>query len=343
MNKPIHILFFGSTNDSVIVLNTLSTVNRELFTISAVVTQPPRPVGRKQILTPTPVEIWAKEHNIAVLSFPSNPEKPWLYANETQVIDALEPIDADIIISASYGQKIPAKTLADATFGGLNVHPSILPRWRGGDPVPWAILTGDHQIGVTVVSLSEKFDEGIIYAQKKIPIKPDDTSTPLRTKLFGMGAQLLVDLLPAYVQGKAKGTPQHMSSRAPTLGRGDPNGIASSPAMPDPRNDIPRATRLSREIGYEPWDTILKAFTDQQEAARIERKYRALHPWPGVWTIIASRQNNENDKTTKTTQEKRLKLLNVHLESGALAIDEVQLEGKNPTSWKQFSDAYLAP
>ncbi len=315
--NTLNILFFGSTADSVLVAEKLYATRYPLLTlnISAVVTQPPRPVGRKRVVTPTPVEIWAKEHDIVALSFPSNPEKSWLYADETQVIDALEPIKADLLVSASYGQKIPTKTLADATFGGLNVHPSLLPRWRGGDPVPWAILTGDHQTGVTVVSLSEKFDEGLIYAQEKIPITDQDTSGLLRTKLFGIGAKLLADLLPQYVQGKAKGVPQ--------LGK-----------------DEPRAARFSRDVGYEPWDTVLKAFTNAEEASRIERKYRALHPWPGVWTTIATQVRPAALVHSIDEQEKRLKILKLHLNNGLLAIDEVQLEGKNPVSWQQFRAAY---
>lgn len=301
--KHISVIFFGSTSDSVLVLEKLSAVNRELITISAVVTQPPRPIGRKQEITPTPVEIWAKSHAITSLSFPNDGKKPWLYADENTVIDALEPIGADLIVSASYGQKIPNKTLSDAKFGGLNVHPSILPRWRGGDPVPWAIVTGDHQVGVTVVSLSDKFDEGLIFAQKKIPVTPKDTSDPLRTKLFAFGADLLVKLLPEYIEGKAKGRPQ--------------NG-----------KDEPRAKRLTRDLGFEPWEMIAKAFVDNDEAARIDRKFRALIPWPGVWTRVA------------LDTPKRLKILAMHVNNGKLVIDQVQLEGKNPVSWMQFSKAY---
>ena len=277
----MNILFFGSTSDSVIVLEKLPSV-------SAIVTQPPKP-------DPTPVELWAKAHNITCLSFANNPDKRWLYQNEQQVIDTLESIKPDLIISASYGQKIPTKTLADAKFGGLNVHPSILPRWRGGDPVPWAIMSGDHQIGVSVVSLSDKFDEGLIYAQEKIPILPTDTSMPLRTKLFTIGADLLTKLLPEYLAGKAKGKSQ--------LGKTEP-----------------RATRLSRETGFEPWPFA------ESDAIRIERKFRAFHPWPGVWTLY---------------NKKRLKILKLHLDNEKLILDEVQLEGKKPVSWEQFKEAYI--
>ena len=282
------IIFFGSTTDSILVLEKLS-----LPDIVAVVTQPPKPVGRKHISTPTPVETWAKNHGITVLSFPTQNQKPWLYADEQTVINALQPVKMDLLVSASYGQKIPNATLAAAAYGGLNVHPSLLPRWRGADPVPWAILTGDHDIGVSVVTLASSFDTGKIIAQKKIPISDTDTSDPLRTKLFEMGAILLTRALPDFLSGKNKGRPQ--------LTKGQPY-----------------AKRFSREDGFEPWESI----THPDEAIRINRKFRALHPWPGLWT---------------TFRGKRLKILGF-----TTSPTIVQLEGKKPISWEQFKTAYLA-
>jgi len=109
MSKPtIRIIFFGSTSDSVLVLDKLSAVSCQL---SAVVTQPPRPVGRSQTVTPTPVEIWAKAKNIPVLSFATNQVKPWLFENEQQVIDTLQPFKPDLLVSACYGQKIPSSSI----------------------------------------------------------------------------------------------------------------------------------------------------------------------------------------------------------------------------------------
>lgn len=300
-----NILFFGSTTDSVLVLEQLKKLKG--WSIAAVVTQPPKPVGRDKIITPTPVEVWAKQHDITTLSFPSNPQKPWRYANDQQVIDTLQPIGADLFISASYGIKIPWESIQNTRYGGINIHPSILPRWRGADPVPWAILSGDHQIGVSVVTLSESFDEGTILAQKKIPILPTDTSGPLRTKLFEIGADLLINILPSYTRTGAK--PVH-----PT------GGHEAAP--------LPYARKLTREDGFEPWETLTAAIHEGRDAERIERKYRALHPWPGVWTLFS---------------EKRLKILALHRNNGILALDEVQLEGKKPVRWEQFQKAYLSP
>ncbi len=315
------ILFFGSTNDSVIVLEklvTLSPVNSDPigvnWSLCSIVTQPPKPIGRDQIITPTPVETWAKEHNIACLSFESDPEKPWLYKNEQQVIDTLQPTTPDILISASYGQMIPWDTICSAQFGGINVHPSILPHWRGADPVPWAIMNGDHQIGVTVVTLSKTFDEGKILAQEKIPLTPKDTSNPLRTKLFTIGANLLTDVLPLIITRKIKPKDMH---------------------MPDPKP--PYARKFTRDDGYEPWDVLMRSVSDGIDADRIDRKFRALDPWPGVWTTLAHSSSFIIDSKT---EGKRLKILKQHLNNGKIIIDDVQLEGKKPVSWTQFRAAY---
>lgn len=225
----IKIVFFGSSSDSVLVLEKLSGV-------VAVVTRPPKPVGRKQIITPTPVETWAKNHAISVTT-----------------LEAVNPFKPDLLVSASYGEKIPAELIAGARFGGLNVHPSILPRWRGGDPVPWAILAGDHQTGVTISTLSDTFDAGNIIAQKKIPITSHDTTPLLRAKLFAIGADLVASIIPKL---PLTGTPQQSK-------------------------DQPYARRLTREDGFEPWEKL----TDPHESDRINRKFRAFHPWPGLWSL----------------------------------------------------------
>ncbi|MBI3342865.1 methionyl-tRNA formyltransferase [Candidatus Gottesmanbacteria bacterium] len=316
-NQTLRIIFFGSTADSVLVLEKLYHVSGVMC--QAVVTQPPRPVGRKQQLTPTPVELWAKEHSITILSFPSNLKKPWLYENESQVIDALEPLKADLVISACYGQKIPWESIAAARFGGLNVHPSLLPRWRGADPVPWAILNGDRQTGVTVVTLSEKFDDGAIIAQKKVPITDTDTSDALRTKLFTIGSELLIQSLDSVIARSVATKQSHKRlPRPPSTA-----GLAKTPSS--------YARRLTRDDGFDPWESFLKAFKDEEEARRIERKFRAFSPWPGVWTTLKVK-----------SEQKRLKILALHLSpiTYHLSLDAVQLEGKKPVSWKQFDQAY---
>lgn len=357
--NTIKTIFFGSTDDSVIVLNKISSLDIGdcVLDIVSVVTQPARPVGRDKIVTVTPVAVWAKKHDITSLTFQSNPEKPWLYQDESLVIESLSTCKADLVISACYGERIPNQVIQAAKFGGVNVHPSILPRWRGGDPVPWAILAGDHQTGVSVVTLGQSFDKGAILGQKKLPISTSDITDDLRTRLFTLGAKLLVDVIPDVMSKK------HTEKSSPA-------GKASDTTQP-------YARRFSREDGFVPFELIDSALNgidlpkisgksgsrhakpdpaSQDSAGQfsditiirttlehsenkpiilpelIERAFRAFSPWPGIWTTIDIKG-----------EKKRLKLLDVSLDSSdhALHIKTVQLEGKTPVSWEQFVKAYM--
>jgi len=320
----MNIIFFGSTTDSVIV----ATAIHAKFPLTAVVTQPSKPIGRKQEITPTPVELWAKENHIPAVSFANNEQKSWLYTHEEDAVNTLSSFKPDLLISACYGQKIPTETITHAQYGGLNIHPSLLPRWRGADPIPWTILSSDHETGVTIVTLEEKFDQGNIIDQKKIPVTDKDYPDLLRTKLFTMGADLLITLLPDYLSGKHKGKRQ----------------------KPE---DATYARKLTRADGYIPWeyiDAAVKGIDVPREKRvgiltlstdhithTITRTLRALTPWPGVWSLFAI-----HNKGLKIKEEKRIKILAAHNENNTLILDTVQLEGKNPTSWQQFQHAYLS-
>jgi len=319
----MNIIFFGSTHDSVTVLETLHAK----YPVIAVVTQPAKPVGRDQTLTPTPVEIWAKKQKITVLTFPQNTEKPWLFADETEVTNAVSSLKPDLIVTASFGERIPKETLALARHGGVNVHPSLLPRWRGAYPVPWTILAGDAQTGVSISTVTERFDDGKILSQKKIPVTEKDTADELRVRLFTMGAALLVETLPEYLNGKNPGTAQK-------------------------KEDMTTARKLTREDGFIPWELLqsgilgieisreqrsgLLTTMDSGLSTGIDRMYRALTPWPGIWTTV----NPEQGKT-KTIIGKRLKLIQLSVGNGQLLPKVVQLEGKNPVDWETFVQAYL--
>lgn len=288
----MNIIFFGSTSDSVIVLDAL----HRKFPVDAVVTQRPKPIGRKKIITPTPVETWAKENKIPALTFAQDPGKPWKFAHDEDVINSIKTLQPNLIVTACYGQKIPAELIRSVQHGAVNVHPSLLPRWRGGDPVPWTILAGDAEIGVTIVTLTERFDDGRILAQKKVPVTKKDTSDGLRTKLFTLGAKLLIETLPDYLSEKNK-------------------GFAQKP------EEATIARRLTRDDGYIPWDEFFAALETNQQL--IDRKFRALSGWPGVWTT--------------TPFHKRLKLISL------FPTPLVQLEGKNPVDWKTFCTGYFTP
>lgn len=313
----MNIIFFGSTTDSVNVAQIL----HKAYPLAAVVTQPEKPTGRKQTVTKTPLERWAIDQKIPCLSFPQDEDHPWKFQQEDDVTNSLSSFKPNLFVTACYGQKLPAATLGLPTHGSLNIHPSLLPRWRGADPVPWTIIAGDAQTGVTISLVTDTFDSGNIVAQKKIPLTDHDTPDAVRTALFELGAHLLVETLPTYLKGNCDETTQK-------------------------KEDVVIARKLTRDDGFVPWKLLQEAITGNdiprqerncllQEIQEplipaILRLHRALAPWPGIWT-----------KISLSGVEKRVKLLALQQHDKRLLLDTVQLEGKNPTPWNTFRDAYL--
>src|SRR3989344_328551 len=325
------LVFFGTPTYSLIVLKRLYETG---FPLLAVVTKPAQPVGRNKELTITPVAEWAKAHSIRAFTPEVTGGKPWQYAHEAELTQDIVNLKPDILVVADYAQKIPVQLIAQIKAGGLNVHPSLLPKYRGPAPVPWAIVHGETETGVSIVTLAEEFDSGKIIAQEKETILSTDTTHTLLTRLFKKGAELLVTLLPEYTRQSNQQTEQ-----------------LDNETMQQSFSYTPR---LRREDGFIPWEfikaalqgeeisqstiqqfsniTIVKSFLDRKNtsftptpvAVLLDRAFRAFHPWPGIWTKVKLNQ-----------EEKRLKILSLHLQAisyklQALVLDEVQLEGKQP-------------
>jgi methionyl-tRNA formyltransferase len=266
--NPINIVFFGSFQDySVRILEALA----KTFSVAAVVTTPPRPAGRHMQVTSTKVHQYAEKHGITVYpiedlsSIPKDIQRP------------------DFIVVAGYGKLIPDVWLTFPTVMPVNMHPSLLPEYRGAFPAEWAILRGEKETGVTLVSMTPEFDKGEILAQKRLPIDPTDTRETLYTKLYDEGAKLLIETLPHIKGGDVHPKPQ-------------------------PKGEYFYAKRLTREDGFVPWEEFRQKLEAKSE--ELDRKFRALSPWPGVWTT--------------TPEGKRMKL--VALSPNVL----VQLEGGKP-------------
>lgn len=186
----MNVIFFGTPD---FVLPIPQALLEAGFNLMAVVTNPDRPVGRKQILTPSPVKKWAQDHQIPTLT----PEK--LDANHQSPITNYRP---DLGVLAAYGKIIPQNLIDLFPLGILVVHPSLLPRYRGASPVQAAILSGDKETGVSIIKMDEKMDHGPIVSQFKEEIKPNDTAEALYRRLFQKTAEVLVTILPAYTEGR---------------------------------------------------------------------------------------------------------------------------------------------
>jgi methionyl-tRNA formyltransferase len=293
----LNIVFFGSSVHSLKILSALNHFDNSNYRINTIgiVSQPDRPVGRKQEIIPTPVSEYAKKNNIPLYNPQTDSKIPWKLTEPEKLIDFVKKLNPDIIIVAYYGQKIPKDLINLPKFGVLNIHPSLLPNYPGSSPSVYAIMDGQKTTGVSIIKMNENFDEGEIIAFKEEAILDTDTPETLYERLFTIGADLLEKILPDYLSGKI--IPQKQGKRTSVY-----------------------ASRLSRNSGKIDWS---------KPPIYLERFIRAMSPWPGAWTEILI-----------NGLPKRLKILKSHLENGKLIIDLVQLEGKNPVTFKQFSQGY---
>ncbi|GAA3634660.1 methionyl-tRNA formyltransferase [Lactobacillus hamsteri] len=194
------IIFMGTPDFSVPVLKGLV---EEGYDIKAVVTQPDKKVGRKQKITKTPAKVAAEELNLPVYQ----PVK----LSGSEELNELIDMHADFIVTAAYGQFLPTKFLNSVKIAAVNVHGSLLPKYRGGAPIQYSLINGDKQTGVTIMEMVKKMDAGDMYAQKAIDIEPEDTAGSIFEKLSYIGRDLLLETLPKIVDGTATKTPQDES------------------------------------------------------------------------------------------------------------------------------------
>lgn len=171
------------------------------YEVKAVVTQPDKKVGRKQKITKTPAKIAAEELDIPVYQ----PVKLSGYSE----LDELIAMNADFIVTAAYGQFLPTKFLNSAKIAAVNVHGSLLPKYRGGAPIQYSLINGDKETGITIMEMVKKMDAGDIYAQKAIEIEPDDTAGSLFEKLSYLGRDLLLETLPKISDGSVQKVTQN--------------------------------------------------------------------------------------------------------------------------------------
>jgi methionyl-tRNA formyltransferase len=246
------IIFMGTPDFAVPALSALITASlpplkegvggdRE-YEVVTVVTQPDRPSGRGKQLTPSPVKVVAQSAGLNVL-------QPETLKDEATVAE-LAALRPDLIVVAAFGQILRKNVLALPPYGCINIHASLLPRWRGAAPVAAAIRAGDTETGITLMLMDEGLDTGPMIARRAIPILPHHTGGTLTAKLAELGAALLLETLPAWLAGETKPQPQD-------------NNLATL------------APRLKKEEGAINWT---------QSASEIERQVRAFDPWPGTFT-----------------------------------------------------------
>ncbi len=318
------IVFFGTPEYVVPIVDRLYKVFKTSHEspIAAVITQPPKPVGRKHFLEYSPVDTWAHKKKVPI----------FFDANEI----TKKNLKADLGILASYGAIIPQVVIDRFPYGIVNIHPSLLPKWRGASPVQATLISGDKEAGVSIIKIDKLLDHGPIISQFTEEILPGDTTISLRSRLFDRSADVLATLIPAYISGKI--TPREQDHKKATL----THEIKKDDALIPPKY---LNLALQGEAFRGKWKiSFIRDFEIEPTPEAIERFIRAMQPWPISWTHVQLSAKN------KEQSAKRLKILKAHVESAPttsyklpatkLVLDEVQLEGKNPITWKQFKEGY---
>lgn len=297
-------VFMGTSDLSEAILKSL--IEKE-YNLVGVFTKPDQKIGRKQELTAPLVKKLAEEKNIPVF-------QPLKFNSEA--VESLKELKPDLVIVAAYGKIIPTSALEIPGFGCINVHVSLLPKFRGPSPIQNAILQGETETGITIMLMDEGVDTGDILTQEKVAISPEDNTETLTQKLSKEGSKLLLKTIPLWVEQKIDPQPQ----------------------------DETRATfceLIEREDGKIYWTNT---------AEEIFNRYRALTPWPGIFSHYESgsglvRIKLNSIKLQKTDPIEKKKIgevfeigddIGVQTSSGVIILKELQKEGKKSTDAKSF-------
>jgi len=244
----LRIIFMGTAELSCASLESLT--RNETFCVAAVVTQPDKPKGRDLKLQPSPVKSLALKLQLPVLQ----PAR----ARDEQFIAELRALKPDLIVVVAYGHILLQTILDLPQFGCLNVHTSLLPKYRGAAPIQWAVANGETETGVTVMKMDAGLDTGPIVSQRRTLILPEDDSATLHDRLARLGAELLAQTIPDYVASKL-------------------------PPQPQPTGSASHAPKIKKEDGRIDWNLPAKT---------IWNRLRAFTPWPGAFTFLAGKPNS---------------------------------------------------
>jgi methionyl-tRNA formyltransferase len=298
----LRILFFGTPAFAVPTLEALLTTAGH--TVVGAVTQPDRPRGRGQRLEPTPVKVTAERAGLPVLQ----PDR----LKDDAVIDRIRQLDADLGVVAAYGRILPQRLIDVPRLGMINVHASLLPRWRGAAPIHRAVIAGDTETGVTIMRVVLALDAGPMLARRRVGIGAEDTSADLETRLAAVGAAVLVETV---------------------------NRLAQGPIVEEPQDEslVTYAARLERRESAIDW---------QQSAADIHNQIRGLQPWPLAAAVLQGKRvlllrsavaiDVPRDGAPGTVIAVEPDALVVATGDGAIRLSAIQPEGRPPMAVRAF-------
>ena len=301
------IIFMGTPDFAEHILESLHSAGHDIV---LVVTQPDKPRGRSGKLSPSPIKGWAMSHNIEVFQ----PEK----IKTKESIEYMSNIDADIAVVAAFGQILPKEVLDMPRFGCINVHASLLPKYRGAAPIQWAILNGDSKTGVTIMQMGVGLDDGDILLTKEIALDGTETGGELFDILAKLGGEAVTEALTLIEAGEI--TPISQDEEKAT-----------------------HVGMISKKMGAVDWN---------KSAVEIERCVRAFNPWPAAYTtfqgktlkVWKSHVVRDNELSNKTIDDFNIgeicfvdkNSVFVMTGDGTLSLDEVQAEGKKRMGIKSY-------
>lgn len=302
----IRVLFFGTPHFSVPSLEVLCS--SPLIQVAAVITQPDRPSGRGSTVTASPVKLCAEKRGIPVFQ-PHSLRKE--FTDLKKSLMNVGPFDIGVVIA--FGQILPPEVLTFPKVGCVNIHASLLPRWRGAAPIQRAIEAGDPETGVCLMQMDVGLDTGAVFSTARTTILESDSASSLHDRLSQMGAELLIRDIAAIVDG-------------------------SLPAIPQAADGISYAKKISPEETRIDWSLA---------GIQVARKVRALSPSPGCYTlwegkrlkVLKARPAEVGASSTElpgTVAQALTDTMTVRCGSGALRLEEVQLEGKRRMSVEEF-------
>jgi len=299
--KPLRVIFMGSPEIAVPPLRALLESHHHVV---GAVSQPDKPAGRGRELTPPAIAVTAKQNGLKLLQ----PEK---VRGNAEFIEELKKLSPDVIAVVAYGKILPPDVLNLPPLGCINVHFSLLPKYRGAAPLQWALINGEEETGVTTFRLNEGVDTGPVLMQRKIGVHHEDNAEILGHRLSNIGAELLVETL---------------------------DGLSSGDLEAVPQNDrfATHAPLLKKEDGKIDWT---------QKARAVWDKIRGMTPWPGTYTtwkgVRLKIHRADYDDTRKTSSpgevvEINAEGLHISCSQGALLIKELQLEGGKRLATETF-------
>ncbi|NMB91921.1 hypothetical protein GYA37_03695 [candidate division WWE3 bacterium] len=305
------VAFFGTSNRSIPILESL----KSHFDIVLIVTKEDVVVGRKKIKRETEVKRWAKENDIKFL------EIKFLKGEDLEkVVEEVKETNPDYGVVADFSFIIPKEIISLFDIRLINIHFSLLPKYRGSSPVQFAILNGDKTIGITFHVVDEKMDNGAILFQSCYSMNGNETAGELYDILFKIASDKLPEILEKYSQGQIKPIVQDKELATFTFSK-----------------THPKSTFIFKEDALIDWS---------KKPEEIERVVRAFNPWPIAWTYL---KNLEKSKYLITRiklkkhidKDLKVKIYKAVIKDGKLLIEQLQVEGKNKVSWKDFENGYL--